>query len=299
MSTYNGERFLDKQIYSIFHQTGIDVHLLVRDDGSSDNTIKILQSWKKQQPSFIDIIEGKNMGWQDSFLTLLYEAKEREYDLYAFSDQDDVWAEDKLYTASQHLAEYQDTNIPVLYYTSQHIVDENEQPLYTWKPYSSFRDDEENSRIRLLFPGVAYAGCAQVFNRALLLKAVSGEKEQLIGKKIAHDHWIGIITAWFGKVILHDTVAIYHRSHPDSVTTSGRPNTLKDKFNMDMPHYAEVFYAIYHAELQGKDVEYAVMMGNYKKKFRYKLKLLTDKRIMGWKPVMTIKFKLAILLNLF
>lgn len=49
LSTYNGEKFLDKQLESIINQvTDKTINILVRDDGSTDNTIAILNKWKKK-----------------------------------------------------------------------------------------------------------------------------------------------------------------------------------------------------------------------------------------------------------
>ena len=45
MSTYNGERFLEEQLDSILSQEGVDVSLLVRDDGSKDNTCQLLSDY--------------------------------------------------------------------------------------------------------------------------------------------------------------------------------------------------------------------------------------------------------------
>ena len=46
MSTYNGEKYLREQIDSILTQQDVDVDLLVRDDGSKDDTLKILDEYQ-------------------------------------------------------------------------------------------------------------------------------------------------------------------------------------------------------------------------------------------------------------
>ena len=43
MSTYNGEKYLREQLDSIFKQIDVDVRVLVRDNGSRDSTVKILE----------------------------------------------------------------------------------------------------------------------------------------------------------------------------------------------------------------------------------------------------------------
>ena len=48
MSTYNGELFLPQQIDSIIKQKNVDVEIIVRDDGSTDKTIDILEDYQRQ-----------------------------------------------------------------------------------------------------------------------------------------------------------------------------------------------------------------------------------------------------------
>ena len=48
MSTYNGEKYLRSQLDSIIAQTVQDMTLLIRDDGSTDGTIKIIQEYQRQ-----------------------------------------------------------------------------------------------------------------------------------------------------------------------------------------------------------------------------------------------------------
>ena len=50
MSTYNGGRYIRTQLKSIVAQTIKNKTLLIRDDGSTDNTIEIIQEYQKQYP---------------------------------------------------------------------------------------------------------------------------------------------------------------------------------------------------------------------------------------------------------
>lgn len=43
MATYNGEKYLSEQMDSIFNQKEVTCSVLVRDDGSKDNTLSILK----------------------------------------------------------------------------------------------------------------------------------------------------------------------------------------------------------------------------------------------------------------
>lgn len=94
MSTYNGEKYLREQIDSILSQEcEYQVDLIIRDDGSTDNTLEIIKSYGKRIKWYIDI----NVGAGLSFLKLMYDNP--GYDYYAFSDQDDYWENKKIQAA--------------------------------------------------------------------------------------------------------------------------------------------------------------------------------------------------------
>ena len=119
MSTYNGERFLEEQLATIFAQEGVSVSVLVRDDGSTDGTCRMLETWKRTH--CLDYICGDNVGAARSFFLLLQQAPASTY--YAFADQDDVWLDDKLYSAIQQIEKYDD--VPALYFCQTQLVDKN------------------------------------------------------------------------------------------------------------------------------------------------------------------------------
>ena len=96
MSSYNGEQYIKEQIDSILNQKGkFNIDIYVRDDGSFDNTIHILEDYQKK--GLIKFCGGENIGPAKSFLTLL--ALADGYDFYAFADQDDIWFENKIESA--------------------------------------------------------------------------------------------------------------------------------------------------------------------------------------------------------
>lgn len=120
MSTYNGEKYLKEQIDSILAQKNVEVTIRVRDDGSTDGTIRILEEYQKCGK--LNWYSSTNMGPAKSFLDLVYNAP-LKYDYYAFCDQDDYWKEDKLYKAIERLEHFDDK--PALYHCELEIVDEN------------------------------------------------------------------------------------------------------------------------------------------------------------------------------
>ena len=88
MATYNGAKYLDEQIQSLIEQKNVQVDILVRDDGSTDNTIEVLNKWKEQNK--LEWYKGKHLNVQFGFYDLMERARTRDVDYLAFCDQDDA-----------------------------------------------------------------------------------------------------------------------------------------------------------------------------------------------------------------
>jgi glycosyltransferase involved in cell wall biosynthesis len=198
MSTWNGQNFLRDQLDSIKNQSFQgEVAVLIRDDGSTDNTIEIIENYKNLA---INIIYGRNIGAKDSFLELIELAKGIEADYYALADQDDYWYPDKLQVAVDKLKDQKD---PALYCGSVELVDENLKHLsiYTHPECRSFQE-------AILYN--CATGCTSVFNRALLMKILSPNKTNKI---IMHDWWIALIAISHGKIVYDKFSHIKYRQH--------------------------------------------------------------------------------------
>lgn len=123
LSTYNGEKYLKEQLESIYNQTfWYRCALFVRDDGSKDSTLQILQ--KEEQKGNLTLICGENKGFVESFFYLIQNVKEffpgAKY--FSFADQDDFWQPQKIENAVKSL-EKLDQNKPQLYFSDFDFCD--------------------------------------------------------------------------------------------------------------------------------------------------------------------------------
>jgi len=87
---YNGERFLRETLDSVLSQTMADFEVLALDDGSSDASLKVLESVRDPR---LRIIRREHAGVVPTLNAGLETARG---DFIAFLDQDDVWAPTKL-----------------------------------------------------------------------------------------------------------------------------------------------------------------------------------------------------------
>jgi len=119
MATYNGARFIAEQLESLSRQTLPPCELVIGDDGSTDDTLNIVEAFARTAPFPVRIHRNpQRMGHADNFL---HTATLCSGDLIAFCDQDDVWLETKLARCCQA---FQDRDV-VLAVHAAHVVDTN------------------------------------------------------------------------------------------------------------------------------------------------------------------------------
>ena len=122
MSTYNGEKYLKEQLDSFVNLDNFEeVKVLIRDDGSTDSTLEILDEYRLKYG--FEIIKGINIGLNKSMMNLFKEC-DMECDYFAYSDQDDVWLSDKLIIASNMLDKMPKEK-PLLFSSCSEVVDQN------------------------------------------------------------------------------------------------------------------------------------------------------------------------------
>ena len=121
IATYNGEKYVIEQLESIVNQTIKPTNIYIRDDGSQDNTIKILESFKNACNVNIEIISGQgNLGYIKNFEKLVgYTVSE----IVFFSDQDDIWTENK---AALMLCHFENEKVNVNFSDAYLINDKKE-----------------------------------------------------------------------------------------------------------------------------------------------------------------------------
>ena len=191
MSTYNGEKYLKEQIDSILAQKNVEVTIRVRDDGSTDGTIRILEEYQKCGK--LNWYSSTNMGPAKSFLDLVYNAP-LKYDYYAFCDQDDYWKEDKLYKAIERLEHFDDK--PALYHCELEIVDENLEHIKMTRNCNKTKFIDQTLMVFYI------PGCTMVFNNCLMRKIQERKPEfDLI---TMHDCWLYYICLGIGGKIISD-----------------------------------------------------------------------------------------------
>ena len=103
MATYNGEKFIEKQLKSILEQSKLVDEIVISDDNSSDKTIEIIEKIKKETKTPIKILINKRRGVISNFENALNNCRGK----YIFlADQDDVWLKNKVEAVYKKLIKY-------------------------------------------------------------------------------------------------------------------------------------------------------------------------------------------------
>jgi glycosyltransferase involved in cell wall biosynthesis len=208
LCTFNGEGFLAEQLGSIRRQTFKNWTLIASDDGSSDRTRSILQTFKSSyEPGKIEIIDGPRRGAAANYLFLACR-DDLASDYYAFCDQDDVWEADHLARAVGILARTH-ARVPAIYGSRTRLIDGagheiGFSPLFSRRP--TFRSS--------LVQSIA-GGNTMVFNeKARELLAFCGPDVVVP----AHDWWLyQAVSACGGDVFYDACPSVRYRQHAQNV----------------------------------------------------------------------------------
>ena len=202
LSSYNGARYIKEQLDSLLKQEGVDIKIIIRDDGSSDDTKELLSRIGDKR---IECHFCENVGVRKSFLELLRLGKEAgDAKYFAFCDQDDVWLPDKLVTAVKAL----DALDADLYYSSFTTVDSNLNVIQENVQHHS------PDRLGAALVNLAVTGCTMVFSRRLLDAATQYTPARIM----MHDSWLYKIALALDYTVVYDPVAhIYYRQHENNV----------------------------------------------------------------------------------
>ena len=207
MATYNGEKYICQQIDSILSQTCNDWELYIHDDGSTDSTIAVVESYVEKYPDKIHLIDGKSTGGAKYNFFYMFGQVEAPY--YMTCDQDDVWLEKKIeLTYDKMLAIEDKADIPCLVYTELCVVDSK---LNTMSEYQSL--DCHKRTINQFILQNSVTGCTMMVNRALRDKMLHITD---IDNTIMHDWWAALVAAQFGKTAFIDEPTILYRQHGDN-----------------------------------------------------------------------------------
>lgn len=220
LATYNGETFLAEQLDSILNQTYQDFNLIISDDNSNDATVKILDKYAKKDSRITFLKQEKNLGVIANFEFLLSKVQSK---YFMFSDQDDIWNEDKI---EKTLKKLQETNSDIMF-TDLMVVDDQLNVLYNsyWELKGLKNKILKYNSFEALYLNNYITGCTMLMKKEIISKVLPLPKST---KYVLHDYWIALITSQSGKVEFLNEPTIKYRQHKNNkVGSKKKTESLK------------------------------------------------------------------------
>lgn len=221
IATYNGGKYISKQIASILKQLSDSDEIIISDDGSDDDTLDTISAFYDTR---IRVFKNKGRhGVVPNFENALSKAKG---DIIFFSDQDDIWAENKVQVMEREL---QNADLVVhdalIMDKDDNVSDVNYYSLRA--PHLGYW----NNLMRNCFVGSCLA-----FKKETLPYVLPFPKHILW-----HDMWIGLVVSKKGKVKFIDDKLLYYRRHGGNASATGEKSTFSRwkqlKYRLQMLYY--------------------------------------------------------------
>lgn len=198
LATYNGQSYLGEFLNSLKNQVGVQIVLHVSDDGSTDQTLKVLNDFLTHFDEYY-FYQNCQLGARDNFAFLLSKSKS---DYVAFADQDDIWLPDHLQRSIKRIENF------------------DSDPAGTFCDVIEFNHDSKSNRnwpnlknpqSHLLFFENTVRGCTLVIN------AQARTLIEFSEKAIMHDWWIALILRYTGTLTYSSNPEVLYRLHENNL----------------------------------------------------------------------------------
>ena len=214
MATYNGEKYLAEQLDSIINQTYHNWNLLIRDDSSTDRTLEIIQDYQKKDNRIKLLKDNKgNLGIVRNFEELL---KSSESEFIMFSDQDDIWVENKLVMYLKMIEKIKNKGFMI--HSDAILFDKNKSNILK----DTFISEKAINRgLENVFFNYFVQGATILISKEIKNFILPFPKEVYL-----HDRYIHLISELFFERIFVNKALIYYRQHGDNQI--GAKNTIRE-----------------------------------------------------------------------
>ena len=290
IASYNGEQYIKRQLESIAMQTITPSEIIVSDDGSTDNTVAVVNKFAEEHSNQnIDIRLIINKGEHGVTSNFENAVRHTTGDLIFFSDQDDVWKNDKI---EKMLSVIQTFGVSVAFHNAYILLTDSntgeetvksEESLLDLSPYK-YQFDAENSRMCRLKGAEYIYGSA--FNGLVNGMCICAKKEWLLktmpfSRGIYHDMWIIFCALADDTIAMTNECLAYYRIHSDNTSGLQKYRKKRKLFAKLSTFDIKGKESIIHQYLWYKDITgYVVGKPQYKNNIEDKFyHFFTDSRI--------------------
>lgn len=213
LSTFNGEKYLAPLIDSLLRQDHPNVRIVVRDDGSTDKTLSIIDSYCRRHPEKIYhfLSADGNIGVSRSFFALLDCVEDAAY--LMFCDQDDIWFNDKVTSFIARMCDVElDVSVPTLVFGDMVVADQSLNIIcHSFWSYQRLDPNIVADWRRLMMNNVV-TGCSSMLNSAAVKLLRSAPSLPVL-----HDHLAAVVIARNGVLAPLTKPTMFYRQHQSNV----------------------------------------------------------------------------------
>lgn len=219
LATYNGEKYIKEQLDSILSQLEPTDEVIISDDHSTDNTIKVIEALQDNRIKIFKNNLGK--GYSKNFENAINHSSG---DYIFLSDQDDVWMDNKV---SKMMIELDNYDLVI----SDALISDGElNPTLG----SHFKLHGTKSGFINNWLKTRYIGACMAFKKQMLAKMLPFPENQNLA---AHDYWIANVGEYFFKVKLINEPLIKYRRHGKNASTGGLKSDNSFQHKMKVRFY--------------------------------------------------------------
>nr|WP_280639609.1 glycosyltransferase [Aeromonas veronii] len=223
-AAHNGEKYISEQLDSILHQKNVGVHIIINVDSSCDGTFDIC-SYYANNYSNVDLLSYGDIfgGAGKNFYRLVRDSDISNYEYIAFSDQDDIWPENKLARSIEKLQKFDcySANVNAFWENGRTLLIDKAQPQLKWD---------------FLFEA-AGPGCTYVLRREVFLefKGLLLKHYEQIGRNVALHDWLIYAFARsrnYGWFIDSEPMMLYRQHENNQVGTNNSVAAAVKRFKL-------------------------------------------------------------------
>ena len=262
VATYNGSKYIVKQLGSILAQSVQPGEIIICDDKSTDDTFLLLNTLAQKHSNIRLFANPEQLGVVENFKKAAKLARKGNW--LVFSDQDDIWLPHKLEKLIDGMQSIDDGVTPALVFSDLTVINKNDEVISP-----SYWDMEkirpERLNISRLLYGNVVTGCTMIINYAMAEEFFSLDTD-----KFLHDQWLALIAYTFGKVkFLRERLVLY-RQHENNVMFSEnyKPSKISGRISLELNYIfgkikllqqqfelARAFLLYYNYKLDNKQIK--------------------------------------------
>ena len=209
VATYNGATYLHQQLESIVQQTYKPSQIIIVDDASVDDTLRVANTFAAHHPEVMVVQNETRLGYIKNFEKGMLLANAS---YVALSDQDDIWMPHKLETLLANIGDQ------MLAYSDSELIDANGQLLN--QKMSSIKNQLAYHTPIMYAIGAWAPGHAMLFKKELIDKAAP------FPALVTHDFWLGFVATCYSRVVYVNEPLVHYRQHTQNAIGA---DTTKNK----------------------------------------------------------------------